>query len=438
MANALGLPEFNIDKALEDEFGRSIMYEVSKVSPPSTCPSCGCMGSFYRHGSNDRLVQDIPSLGKLVYLKIKVIRYKCRDCETTFYEDFDSIDGKERLTARFRAHIKERALKDTFSRIANDYSLSVNTIRDIFQDFVADNEKVLIYDAPEVLGIDEAHLNKVMRCVITDTKHNLLLDILPDRETDHVVKFLKRMRNAQNVKVVTMDMYAPYRLAIKKALPSAKVVVDKFHVVQLANRKMDEVRKSFMDGLSAQERKNLRYVSNLMKSNAEDISERSMNTLKEAFKQYPKLSHAYLLKERIRGIYTAKDRDEAGELFLRWCALVPDDMAPFQTAKSTYEAWSREIFNYFDYRYTNAYTEAANNLIKKLDKEGRSLSFEQLRYKALFATKATRLPKFEPLKAMYNQSNVFMHMAPIQYVPKLLNGFGVDIKVLMDTDLSSL
>ena len=254
MANSLGLPEFNIDEVLEDESGRSIMYVVSRISPPTTCPSCGCMGSFYRHGSNNRLVQDIPSLGKLVYLKIKVIRYKCRDCGATFYEDFDSIDGKERLTARFRAHIKERALKDTFSRIANDYSLSVNTIRDIFQDFVADNEKALIYVAPEVLGIDEAHLNKTFRCVITDSKNFMLLDILPDNETDRIIKFLKGMRNPQNVKVVTMDFCAPYRFAVKKALPAAHIVVDKFHVVQLANRKMDDVRKSFMDGLSKQER----------------------------------------------------------------------------------------------------------------------------------------------------------------------------------------
>lgn len=170
------------------------------------------------------------------------------------------------------------------------------------------------------------------------------------------------------------------------------------------------------------------------------LSSTSTKPLKEAFDKYEQLGYAYLLKERVRGFYAAKSRDEAGELFLRWCDLadsVATDkvMAPFQTAKATYKSWSREIFNYFDYPYTNAYTEAANNLIKKLDKEGRSLMFEQLRYKALFSTKATRLPKFEPLKATYNQSNVFMHMAPIQLTPKLLHGFGVDIKVLMDIEL---
>ena len=113
-------------------------------------------------------------------------------------------------------------------------------------------------------------------------------------------------------------------------------------------------------------------------------------------------------------------------------------MSQFVTARNTFKSWAREIFNYFDYPYTNAFTESTNNFIKKLDKESRSLMFEQLRYKALFATKATRLPKFEPQSALYSRSNNFIHMAPIQYVPKLIQGFGVDIKVLMDIDLSSL
>jgi transposase len=435
MANSLGLNEFKIVQVLESDDNRSIMYEVVSAHPPKVCPFCGCLGPFYKHSTNERIVHDMPVHGKSVFLKVKTQRYKCRDCESTFYESFKSIDGRERITARLRAHIKERSLKDTFTRIANDCNLSVNTIRRIFKEFVDDNEQFLVYKAPTVLGIDEAHLNKTMRCVLTDTEHNLLLDILPDRETTNIVRFLKRVPDCQNIKVVTMDMYAPYRLVIQKALPAAKIVVDKFHVVQLANRKMDEVRKSFMDGLSKQERSNLRYISNLMKSNSEDISDHSASTLKEAFVRFPQLGIAYFLKERIRGIYAAKSRDEAGELFLRWCDCVPEDMAPFITARNTYKQWSREIFNYFDHPYTNAYTEAANNLIKKIDKEGRSLSFEQLRYKALFSTKATQLPRFKPKNAVFIPSETLSRIAsgPSSYVPpKVVQGFGVDIKVLND------
>ena len=41
----------------------------------------------------------------------------------------------------------------------------------------------------------------------------------------------------------------------------------------------------------------------------------------------------------------------------------------------TYNKVKPEIMNYFDARYTNAYTESVNNLIKKVEKQGNGYSF---------------------------------------------------------------
>jgi transposase len=436
MANSLGLTEFEILSVFEDADGRSIMYEVQRNNLPRICPKCGIISSFYKHTSEERIVEDIPAHGKLVYLKIKTGRYKCRDCGATFQEEFECIDGRERITSRFRQFLKGECLNYTFTDIANKYSLSVNTIRRIFEEYVADNEKYLVYKAPEVLGIDEAHLNKIMRFVVTDTKNNKLLDIFPDRETSHVINFLRKIEDCENIKVVTMDMYSPYKLAVSKALPKAKIVVDKYHVVQLANRKMDEVRKSVREKLDARGRKSLLYIAKLMKTNYEDLSERSLGTLQEAFNQYPLLETAFFLKEGVRDIYNAKTRREAMYRFVDWFHSVPKDCKPFQAAKTTFEEWIKEILNYYDYPFTNAYTESVNNKIKKLDKDARSLSFDQLRYKALFSTKATKLPKFHYKDADYKPSNDFTStLYGTNYsIPQtvLSEGFSVDIDALLE------
>lgn len=223
VANSIGLPEFNILAVYEDADGRSIMYEGEVTKPPKACPKCGCVAPHYKHTVDERIVQDISARGKLTYLKIRSRRYKCKDRGATFQEEYDCIDDKERLTMRFRVHIQAQWLVDTFARIARDNSLSINTVRRIFQEYIDENSKLLTYTAPRVLGIDEDHVNKIYRFVVTDCENNVLLDILPDRESTTIAGFFSRMNDKHNVRVVIMDMYRPYRAIISKAFPSANV-----------------------------------------------------------------------------------------------------------------------------------------------------------------------------------------------------------------------
>jgi len=78
--------------------------------------------------------------------------------------------------------------------------------------------------------------------------------------------------------------------------------------------------------------------------------------------------------------------------------------------------------------------ESANKLIKDLNQKARSLDFEQLRYKVLLATKATRLPSFEIDDADFGPSKTFRKITVDSVLasgPTLLEGFGVDIEELI-------
>lgn len=58
--------------------------------------------------------------------------------------------------------------------------------------------------------------------------------------------------------------------------------------------------------------------------------------------------------------------------------------------------WHVEIFNYFDKRLTNAYTESINSIIRQVERMGRGYSFDALRAKILFNEKLhkKRKPRF--------------------------------------------
>jgi len=45
------------------------------------------------------------------------------------------------------------------------------------------------------------------------------------------------------VRYVVIDMCQTFRAAIRRALPHARIVVDYFHLVQLANTKLAELRR---------------------------------------------------------------------------------------------------------------------------------------------------------------------------------------------------
>lgn len=114
------------------------------------------------------------------------------------------------------------------------------------------------------------------------------------------------------------------------------------------------------------------------------------------FGLFPELKTAYWLKEGIRDVYNqSSDKQEAIERFEEWKSSIPDDFKEFKDIRKTFTNNKKEIFNYFDRPFTNAYTESINNVIKQVEKNGKGYSFEVLRAKVLYGTKATlKKPKY--------------------------------------------
>ena len=76
--------------------------------------------------------------------------------------------------------------------------------------------------------------------------------------------------------------------------------------------------------------------------------------------------------------------------------------------KGTMERWHTEIFNYFDYRFTNATSEGLNSLVQALNSQGRGYGFKVLRYKSLYHKPTITKPKrFSRSSMVYNYQGQF-------------------------------
>ena len=62
---------------------------------------------------------------------------------------------------------------------------------------------------------------------------------------NHFLRYTNQVRN--RVKVITMDMFSPYYDIAKKLFPSAKIVLNRFHIVQHLSRAMNRLRVQIMN-----------------------------------------------------------------------------------------------------------------------------------------------------------------------------------------------
>lgn len=154
---------------------------------------------------------------------------------------------------------------ETFSSVANRYGLSSTTTASIFDSHVFISRKKL----PKYMCIDECyafsgdHGNYV--CAFVDFESKDLVDLLPSRKKDDLVRYFDRipLEERKGVKMVSIDMWETYRIVAKSKLPNCKVAVDKFHILQELNRKIKRVRTDTMNQIKppkiTQELKDLAY-----------------------------------------------------------------------------------------------------------------------------------------------------------------------------------
>jgi transposase len=423
--NILKPPHWKVLDTQEREHDRR---HVAEYLPPlEKCPHCGSK-NVSRNGTRPALFMDIPH-GKRVGIEVVRQRYICKDCKKTASQPLPDIDDKRDATKQLVDYIKVRSLRDTFSRIADEVGVSVNTVRNIFEEHVTVLEKAYSPETPDWLGIDEVHIVKQMRCVLANVRERTVLDMLPTRTKQAVYRRLLQLDRTE-VKIVTIDMHRPYLEAAQAALPRALVVVDKWHVLKYANQGLETVRKGLRASLTPKVRRQLMHDRHILLKRRHTLNATEQTFLHDWMERFPQLRAAYELKEGFYGLYSAKDKFEAKRRYREWLMSVPKEMeAPFLELLRAVENWQDYIFTYFDMpvRVTNAYTESLNALIKHVHRNGRGYSFPAIRAKILFTNgvRKTRRPRFE--RGDWGDTTSMMDL--VFQRPALLD-YGADISTL--------
>lgn len=399
--NILNLPDYAVLQVEETDHDYHITAETS--NPPKMCPGCQS-DRMNGHGRNPRVIRDIPTHGKRVAIYIDNQRWRCQACGKTCMEILPATDDQRAMTERLVKWVGTQSMKRTFVSVAEETGLDEKTIRNVFRDHVNVLEAKFRFESPKWMGIDEIFLIKP-RCVITNIQDNTIVDLLPNRNKETVVKYLSKMVNHDKVQYVAMDMWTPYRDAVINVMPQAKIVIDKFHVVKMANEAIEKARKGLRSELTLKQRRGLMHDRFVLLKRTKDLTDDDRTKLNSWVATYPLLGHAYKLKEDFYAVYEAGSKEDALHRYEAWHKDVTPELLPyFSDLIRAFTNWQPWILNYFDHQVTNAYTESLNRLIRIMNRLGRGYSFEALRAKILFTEGAHKhentRPKFERRREM--------------------------------------
>jgi transposase len=308
----------------------------------------------------------------------------------TWTERVAAIDPRAVLTERARAEACRRVGKDAHAvaAVARDLGVGWATVMRA----VRDHGRPLLEDPGRLngvaaLGLDETSFLKATRTAPTryvtglvDLERGRLLDVVADRTRAAVDGWLDaRSRDwLAGVGTVALDPWRGYASALVASLSHARVVVDHFHAIRLANLVVDQVRRRVQQAtLGHRGRKGdpLYRIRKLLLTAAEQLTGRGRARLRAALAvgdPFREVTAAWQGKELLRAVYAAADLAAARaalERFYRWCDGV--QILELSRLARTVRAWQTEILAWhLTAGCSNGPTEAVNLLIKKVKRVG--------------------------------------------------------------------
>jgi transposase len=175
---------------------------------------------------------------------------------------------------------------------------------------------------------------------------------------------------AGQLRAVSMDMGEGYAKSVREHAPQAVICIDNYHVVQLATKALDEVRREHWNELrqagdrnAARQFKDSRW--SLLK-NPQDLTDRQANTLAAFQAAGGKVPRAWAMKEMVRAIFAAGlTVDAVAELIDRLLArLSRSRLNPFVRLGRTIRKHRDGILAARRLKLSNARAEALNNKAK--------------------------------------------------------------------------
>ncbi|ANS60643.1 hypothetical protein BAY21_00625 [Streptococcus thermophilus] len=194
-----------------------------------------------------------------------------------------------------------------------------------------------------------------------------------------------------------MDMFSPYYQLAKQLFPNAKIVLDRFHIVQHLSRDMNRVRIQIMNQFDrkSQEYRALKRYWKLIQQDSRKLSDKRF--YRPMFRMH--LTNKEILEKLLSYSDELRQHYELYQFLLfhfqeknsnHFFSLIEQEIATvnpiFQTVFKTFLKDKDKVLNAMELPYSNAKLEATNNLIKVIKRNTFGFrNFENFKKRILIA-----------------------------------------------------
>ena len=398
----LGLGGFRVLEVAETPDELTITVESTAVI--EGCRRCGTRAEAHDRRRVD--VRDLACFGRPTRLRVLKRRWRCVEphCGAkTWTESHPALPSRAVITHRagFEAARQVGELARPVSRVADEYGVCWDTIMDAVVThgtaLVDDPERVGVV---EQLGVDETSFLKANRSHPTlyatglvDTRAGILVDMVEGNTAADLRRWCERQRSEwlAGVATVSIDLTDSYRSGLSPHLDHALRVADPFHVVRVANRCLDQVRRRVQNetkGHRGRKTDPLYRIRKLLLTGNERLDDQGQQRMLLGLRvgdPYDEVAGAWPAKESVRDIYLVDDPADAATLVDK--AIVgcgEDDVAEIRALGRTLNRWRTEIVNHHATGASNGPTEGLNLVIKKVKRAGHGFRrFDHYRLRCL-------------------------------------------------------
>jgi transposase len=388
----VGLPAVNV-LGVEDGPDGLLRVHIETRDPRPSCS--GCSGAVVIKDRPSVELVDLACFGRPARLVWRKRRWSCPApaCAVgSWTEDVPAI-AASRLVMTDRAGRWVTEQVGRHGRTVNEVALELGCDWHTVNDTVIAYGTALVDDdpgrigEPTALGLDETLFvrvgprhRQVFATSIVDVRAGKLLDVVPGRSAVEPCRWLEARGSEwlANIGYATLDLSGPYRLVFDTMVPDAVQVADPFHVIKLANHKLDECRRRVQNetcGHRGRKDDPLYRCRRLLTKADERLDDKGRSKLLgllAAGDPQGEVRTAWHAKEVIRSIYDHHDPELAVEFVDRLGRDLQDSSCPVEVRSlgRTIIRWKDQIAAWHRAHVSNGPTEAANNLIKRVKRIG--------------------------------------------------------------------
>lgn len=199
-----------------------------------------------------------------------------------------------------------------------------------------------------------------------------LLFFTPGKDKQTVVKFCEELDSRgvprEQIQEVAIDMSKAFQAGVGQELPDATICFDRYHVMLLAGKACDQVRKQ----VSSEEGKLPRGSMWALRGNKERLSEKQEALREQICKDYKVIGRALSIKEFLADTWNYETREDAEEHLKRVISWSQRSrLEPFKKLAKSLRNNMEGILGYFQNYTTSAALEALNGKLQLAKRQAR-------------------------------------------------------------------